>query len=174
MSTALVTLVAMALMLTAVLSWSQASFSSLDSGARSWKEMVDSAAEALRTDIELTGANTTASYVEATVANVGRTGLTSFSQWDVLVEYYDGNSTYHIGSLAYSEDAAPSDSEWTVDVIYADDGKGQQEVFEPGILNPGEVMDVKLKLTPSPGAGSTNRVTVSSPNGVAASAQFQG
>ncbi len=174
MSTALVTLVAMALMLTAVMSWTQATFSSLDSGSMYWKEMAHRSAEALRTDIDLTGANTTAPYVEATIANVGRIALTSFSQWDVLVEYYDGNSTYHIGSLAYTEDAAPSDSEWTVDVIYADDSKGQQEVFEPGILNPGEVMDVKLKLTPAPGAGSTNRVTVSSPNGVAASAQFEG
>jgi hypothetical protein len=47
-------------------------------------------------------------------------------------------------------------------------------VYEPGILNPGEVMVIKLKLSPAAGAGTTNWAIVSSHNGVVASAQFAG
>ena len=104
-STALVTLIVMAMMLTAVLSWSQVSFTSMDSTAHSWREMADSAEEIYRTDIAITGANTTAPVVEVWIENVGRVDLASFDMWDVLIEYYDGNSTYHVALLEYTEDA---------------------------------------------------------------------
>ena len=41
MSNAIVTLFVVALMLVAVLTWSHASFDSVDSGAQSWKQMVE-------------------------------------------------------------------------------------------------------------------------------------
>jgi len=50
----------------------------------------------------------------------------------------------------------------------------KEEVFEPGILNPGEVLFLKLNLVPSPGSGTTNMVTVCTAKGVVASAQFEG
>jgi hypothetical protein len=50
----------------------------------------------------------------------------------------------------------------------------QEELFEPGILNPGEVVLLRLKLSPQPGDGTTNLVSISTFNGVNTSAQFQG
>jgi hypothetical protein len=126
------------------------------------------------TDIEVISANTTEPFVEVLVQNSGKLHLAQFSKWDVLVQYYDGNSTYCVDSLSYTEDTSPSDNQWTVATIYSDDSLGQQEVFEPGILNTGEVMQMRLRLTPPPGADTINWVTLSSPNGVVASAQFQG
>ena len=174
MSNAFVALVVIALMLMAVLSWSQVSFGWVDSSIQSWKETMKTAQEVSRTDIAVTGANVTAPYVEVLTQNSGKVHLAQFEDWDVLVQYYGGNSTYYIGSLAYTTDAAPSSDEWTVATIYTDDTRTQEEVFEPGVLNPGELMLMRLRLNPQPGGNTTNLVAISSPNGVATSAQFQG
>ncbi|UCG83752.1 MAG: hypothetical protein JSW38_02750 [Dehalococcoidia bacterium] len=174
MSTAIVTLFAIALMLVGVLTWSNASYSSIDSGIQSWKQMVEAAEEVARTDVEITGAQMQAPFVEVLVQNSGKIQLAQFPNWDVLVQYYSGNSTYNISSLVYTGNVIPSDNEWAVATIYSDDSLGQQEVFDPGILSPGEVMLMKLNLNPQPGAGTTNRVTLSTPNGVVAMAQFSG
>jgi archaellum component FlaG (FlaF/FlaG flagellin family) len=174
MSNAIVTVFVVVLMLTAVLSWSQASVSSVDSGAQSLKDMAEAAQEASRTDFEVIGANKTAPFVSVYVHNCGRVHLADFSKWDVLVEYYDGNGTYRIVSLGHTEEADPSDEEWTVSTIFSDISMDGGEVFDPGILDPGEVMLVRMKLNPVPGPATTNRVTLSSPNGVVASAQFRG
>jgi hypothetical protein len=174
MSTAIVTLFAIALMLMGVLTWSTASFNSMDSGIQSWKQMVEAAEEVARTDIEITGAQMQAPFVEVTVHNIGKVHLAQFPNWDVMVQYYSGNTTYHISSLLYAGNTTPSDNEWAVAAIYADESLSKQEVFEPGILSPGEVMLMKLKLNPQPGVGTTNRVAISSPNGVVAFAQFAG
>jgi len=174
MSNAIVTLFVVALMLAAVLSWSQASVSSMDSAAESWKQMVETAREVSRTDIEVIDAQWQTPFVEVLVHNCGEVHLAQFSKWDVVVNHYDGDDGYHISWLSYTEDSDPGNDQWTVVTIYSDDSLSQEEVFEPGILNPGEVMLMKLRLTPEPGQGTTNRVTISTPNGVVASAQFEG
>ena len=174
MSNAIVTLFVVALMLTAVLSWSQASVGSMDSAAESWKQMVETAREVSRTDIEVTDAQYQEPFVEVLVRNCGEVHLAQFSKWDVIVHYYDDSGDYHVSALSYIEEGDPGDEEWTVVTIYSDDSLSQEEVFEPGILNPGEVMLMKLKLTPTPGPGTTNWVIVGSNNGVVASAQFAG
>ena len=173
MSNVLVTLFVVVLMMVAVVSWSQASFDSFDSAAQSWKLMAETAEDVSRTDIEVISANSTAPFVDVLIHNSGKVHLAQFPQWDVLVQYY-GNTTYCVGSLSYTEESVPSDNQWTVITIYSDDTMAQQEVYEPKILNPGEVMLMRLKLNPSPGVDTVNRVTLSSPNGVVASAQFQG
>ena len=174
MSNAIVTVFVVVLMLTAVLSWSQASVSSVDSGAQSLKDMAEATQEASRTDFEVIGANSTAPFVSVYVHNCGKVHLGDFPKWDVLVEYYDGNSTYSIVSLDYTGEADPSDEKWTVFAIYSDTSMDSGEVFDPGILDPGEVMQVRLKLNPVPGPATINRLTLSTPNGVVTSAQFRG
>lgn len=174
MSNAFVTLFVVALMLVAVMTWSQASFNSVDSGAQAWKEMTDIVEEVSRTDIEVTDAQMQASFVQVFTHNSGEVNLAQFANWDVLVQYFDGNSTYYVESLSYTANATPLDNQWTVAVIYSDESLSQQEIFEPGVLSPGEVMMMKLKLNVLPGAGTTNRVTLSTPNGVVASEQFAG
>ncbi len=174
MSNAIVTLFVVALMLAAVLSWSQASVGSMDSAAESWKQMVETAKEVSRTDIEVIDAQEQGSFVEVYVRNCGEVHLAQFSKWDVMVNYYDGDDVYYISWLSYTEDSDPGDNQWAVATIYSDDSLSQEEGFEPGILNPGEVMLVRSKLTPAAGASTSNWVMVSSDNGVVASAQFAG
>jgi len=174
MSNALIALIIIALMLTAAVLWSQAMLIMMDSGIQSWKQMVETVQEVNRTDIVIVDANYTAPYAKVLVHNCGKLHIAQFENWDVFIQHYDSNNTMHIGSLSYTENGNPSPSEWTVSTIYADTDLNQTEVYEPEIMNPGEVAWFKLNINPAAGNGTTNMVTLSSPNGVITSRQFQG
>jgi archaellum component FlaF (FlaF/FlaG flagellin family) len=174
MSNAIVALVVIALMIIAALTWSQAAFSSFDSVSQSLKQMAQTTQEVNRTNISIIDAQEQGTNVEVAVHNSGEIRLTQFADWDVLVQYYDATDNYHIRRLAYTENSDPGDNEWAVATIYSDQGMTQEEVFEPGILNPGEVALLRLKLSPQPGNGTTNLVSISTFNGVNTSAQFNG
>lgn len=174
MSNAIVALVVIALMLTAALTWSQTAYTSFDSVSQALKQTTEITQEVSRTDIQVVTAQRNGSFVEVSILNGGEVHLTQFDRWDVLAQYYDAANIYHISDLTYTENSSPGDGQWSIAGIYTDESLGQKEVFEPGILNPGEVMLMRLRLTPLPGAGTTNFVTVSSANGVATSAQFNG
>jgi hypothetical protein len=156
------------------MTWTQVSFGSMDSGAQAWKQMTEIATEVSRTDIEVINAQEQGAVVEVYVHNCGEIHLAQFHKWDLIAQYYDGSDIYHITRLTYTENKNPGDQEWTVDTIYSDDSLGQEEVFAPGILNPGEVVFMKLKISPGAGPGTTNWIIVSSYNGVVASEQFAG
>jgi hypothetical protein len=174
MSNAIVALVVIALMLTAALTWSQTAYTSFDSVSQALKQTTQTTQEVSRTDIRVIDAQTQGGFVEVSVLNNGEVHLAQFAKWDVLVQYYDAAGEYHISQLSYTENPSPGDSQWTIVNIYTDESLGQKEIFEPGILDPGEVMLMRLSLNPLPGVATTNFVTVSSANGVATSAQFNG
>ncbi len=174
MSNALVSLIIIALMLTAVMLWSQTSLNMMDSSVQSWKQMVETTSEVSRTDINILSANCTAGNATVLVQNTGKLHIGKFSDWDVFVQHYAANGTLYIGSLTYTESSSPSADEWTVANIYTDDTLTQTEIFEPDIINPGEVAKFELWPDPQPGANKTNLVSISSPNGITASLQFEG
>ncbi|MBM3155746.1 MAG: hypothetical protein FJ004_00490 [Chloroflexi bacterium] len=174
MSNAIVALFVIALMIIAALTWSQAAFSSFDSVSQSLKQMAQTTQEVNRTDISILDAQKQGANVEVAVHNSGEVRLAQFADWDVLVQYYDANGDYYIRRLAHTDNSDPGDNEWTVNTIYSDQGMTQGEVYEPGILNQGEVAQLKLKLSPQTGNGTTNLVSISTFNGVNTSAQFQG
>lgn len=174
MSNAIVALVVIALMMTAALMWSQTAYTSFDSVSQSLKQAAQITQEVSRTDIKIVDAQTQGDYVEVSVLNSGEVHLAQFAKWDVMAQYYDGGGDYHISELSYTGNPIPGEGQWNIVNIYTDESMGQSEVFEPGILNPGEVMLMRLNLSPLPGAGTTNLVTVSSANGVATSVQFSG
>ncbi len=174
MSNAIVALFVIALMIIAALTWSQAAFSSFDSVSQSLKEMAQTTREVNRTNISILASQKEGVFFDIEVHNSGEVRLAQFEDWDVLVQYYDATSNYHIRRLAYTGNSTPSDNEWTVNKIYSGQGMSEEELFEPGILNPGEVALLRLKLSPQPGNGTTNLVSISTFNGVNTSAQFQG
>lgn len=172
MSNAIVALVVIALMLVATLTWSQAAFSSLDSASQSLKETTQISQEVARTDITVISAQRNGSFVEVYVLNSGKVHLAQFANWDLVVQYYDASKTYHISRPSYTSDSNPGDNQWTVADIYFDTSLGSKEVYEPGILNPGEVLFMRARMSPAVGSKTTNMVTVSTANGVVASGQF--
>jgi len=104
--------------------------------------------------------------------NSGQVKLSSFSKWDVIVKYYNSGN-YYITWLPYV-DGNPGNNEWTVNGIYLSSENLTDEVFEPGILNPGEEMIIQTELSPDIDKDTTCDVTVSTPNGVSDSFAFVG
>jgi hypothetical protein len=174
MSNAITALVSIALILLAGLTFSTSAFNSVDYAAQSWKQMEQTSEEAARTDINIVDAQNSGTIVDVLVQNAGIIHITRFSAWDVVVHFYDTNDEYHISRLVYSDATSPGTNEWSVSGIYTSDNLSRVEVFEPRILNPGEVAQLKLGLSTTPGSGTVNWVILSTANGVTASKQFDG
>jgi archaellum component FlaF (FlaF/FlaG flagellin family) len=135
--------------------------------------------ERAHTTLDIVGAETQSagSVVRVTVRNSGQTKLTDFDRWDVMVEYSsDGEeegdpNIYHVTWLPYTANALQN-LQWTVSGIYADASTLTPEAFEPGILNPDEEMVIQAQLSPAVAMTTTNRITISSINGISDSALF--
>lgn len=112
------------------------------------------------------GTDDTGEIVQLTLKNSGTTRLADFSHWDVIVEYQDGVSE-QVNWLPYGTDA----NEWSAQ-IYQDAATLLPESFDPNILNPGEDLVVTVNVSPAMADGSTNRITVVTPNGVAVAETF--
>ena len=84
---------------------------------------------------------------------------------DVLVQYFGETGTRYDKWLTYTQ-ALGSDT-WTTGAFTSD-------VFEPGILNQGESVELLLRVNPVVGAGTTNRAIIGTDRGVTVSAYFAG
>jgi archaellum component FlaF (FlaF/FlaG flagellin family) len=157
------TLLAIAVIVFGATSAYSATNSTVDDIARSWKAMADVAEDRQRTVLSVTGTAVEAGgeYVQVTVANSGQEMVTVFSRLDVIVEYTDSGAAAHIAYLDYVA-GSPAAGEWTVMTI-------SNDVFDPGLLNPGEAMVIRLRVDELE-SGTTNRVTIVSPNGNVATA----
>lgn len=146
--------------------------SSGDSVAVSVEEITTTKGEASRTGLSLLSARQTGiDNIGVTLRNSGQVKLASFSKWDAIVQYYDSNRTYYTRWLSYNEGTL-GDNEWQQTGIYLDAGAQTPEVFEPGILNPGEEMIIKVKLSPPPRDGTTVDTIIVTPNGIRDSISF--
>jgi hypothetical protein len=106
--------------------------------------------------------------LEITVENSGQTRLADFDKWDVIVQYYDNASTYHITWLPFTKETL-GDNEWQEAWIRIN---GAPEVYEPNVLNPKEQMLIRAQLNPAVGAGTTNIAVIATPSGITASTYF--
>ena len=164
METAVISLMCIALVVFGGMTMSRGFLTSADYTAHGVEEISVRDGEIMRTGLDESGATglSWANTQRAIVENTGQTKLAGFSKWDVIVQYYDGGGTYYVKWLPYTEGAL-GDNEWQRTAIYLN---GQPEVFEPGILNPGEEMLIDAKLSPSPQQGTNANVIIASPNGV--------
>lgn len=126
----------------------------------------------MRTNLTTVSASQPSSdIVEVTLRNSGQTKLGDFDRWDVIGQYYDSGGTYYIKWLPYTDGVLGND-QWRKKGIYLSAANQTAEVFEPGILNPGEEMVIEAKLSPAVGAGTTNLAVISTPSGIPASIAF--
>lgn len=105
--------------------------------------------------------------VELTVRNTGQTKLADFDQWDLILQYYDAGAAYHIVWLPYDESSPSALNTWSLEGI-------SQDVYDPGIFNPGETITVQFKVSPAVGPETTNRVALATPSGIGISSLFIG
>jgi archaellum component FlaF (FlaF/FlaG flagellin family) len=102
-------------------------------------------------------------YVQVTLKNTGSTKLADFNQWDVILHYTDALGSEQLAWFAYP-------AQWTAQIYQV--ATGTPEVFDPGILNPGEEVVVMIGVPSLVGSGTVNQVTIGTPNGVTASTIF--
>jgi len=164
METALTGLIVIMVLLLAILILAHSFFSSQDAVLESWREMEERVGDRARTDLLPVNAETIGggSMVQVTLSNEGDTKLADFDQWDVIIQYYDASSAYHIKWLPYAQ----------VGDRWSEDFSPEAQAFDPNILNPGEEMTVTISISPWVGSPTTNQVIVATPNGISASTVF--
>lgn len=170
METAIVSIICVALVLFGGMTLSQGFLTSVDSTTAELGKVSNRGEEIMRTDLNAIGSslNVDRDTLSVTLQNNGHTKLADFDKWDVIVQYHDDGGNYYTVWLPYTGGAL-GDNQWEVQWIHLDGG---DEVFEPGVLNPGEDLQIRAKLNPAVGDNTTNLVVVSTPNGVATTSAF--
>lgn len=176
MANVIVAAIAVALVLGAALTLSNAALSSASDIALSWDSMVDRKNDRLKTEMELITADISGSGadIDTSIRNTGQTSLGNFARWDVMVNYYaSGNNTdLRFAWLTYVTSATPAHQQWTVEGIYLDADTQEAEVYEPNIFNPGEEMVIRLNITPAIATSTDSVITIGTENGVTLTAPF--
>ncbi|MBP6470720.1 MAG: hypothetical protein KBE23_18570 [Chloroflexi bacterium] len=173
METILTAFIVLALILFASLTIFTSYLSAQDTLRASWQEMQTRLSDQMHTDLTPILAQTKSSgaVIELTLRNDGDTRLADFANWDVIAEYYTPPDDLAVGWYTYNT-GEPAAGEWSVIGIYIDAATAEGEVFEPGILNPGEEVLLRLRVLPPVGPNTTNMLTIAAENGVSASMQF--
>jgi hypothetical protein len=165
--TILVSLVSLALIIIASVTMTISTMQSSNKVADSWKNMETQSANISRTDIAaIAPAHYNGGAIDLTVKNDGQTNLSDFARWDVIVQYQSGNVTY----LTFNAGYPPGANQWAVKGIYS--SAGTPEIFDHGVLNPGEQMIVTISLNPEVISGQACRITISTSNGVKSQAEL--
>ncbi|MCA9944957.1 MAG: hypothetical protein KC449_15840 [Anaerolineales bacterium] len=141
-----------------------------DALTATWQEMEEISGDRART--VLTPISSTiksnGAIIEVILKNDGSTKLTDFDRWDLFVQYYTDSASYEIDWYPYVT-TYPASNQWTNAGIYVDASSAESEVYEPGILNPGEEMIVQVQVMPTIGMTTTNMLTVATEYGIQAS-----
>ncbi len=161
-------LIVASIMLVATMLVARSGYMGVDAISGSFKEMESRVAEQARTNVGITATSSDGSgaNLNATVENTGSTVLGNWDYTDVVVQYIDDGSSYRIRWLAYTAGALSS-NEWTVNSITND-------VFEPDLLNPGEEMDIQLRINPVIGCDTTGTIIFTTEQGVTTTASVAG
>jgi hypothetical protein len=169
METALISLVCVAILLIGTVTTVFTSFQAATTVSDSLKQMEVEAAEFRRTEIN-TIINNYSDPIRMWVENNGQTNIGDFDKWDIIAQYSVSGIDYST-YLTRGAGPAPGANEWVLQGIYLMDGNN--EVFDPGILNPDEQARVDILLSPVLPSNNTVRFTTSTENGVTAQCQIR-
>jgi archaellum component FlaF (FlaF/FlaG flagellin family) len=160
-------LIAAVLMLSTVF-LARGGFVGMDAVGQSLKQSETSIGEQNRTGLTASAESIDGSgtNLTVTVLNNGQTDIGQFAQMDVVVQYFDESGIRYDKWIPYTSGALGADT-WTTSNF-------QNDVFEPGILNPGESMDIVVRVNPAVGAGTTNLAIIGTGNGVTMQTLFAG
>ena len=174
MGTAVVALLAFATVLGAAFSALEGlgtiTSSSADALKSSWGEAertVDSAIDPIDSSVSVAD-------VSIVLKNSGRLKYSQeeLADWEVIVRYQDTLGDDYVEYISYADVIATGS--WTVSAIYLDESTSTTEIYEPGIFNPSEEMEITARLAQAPGAGTINSVTITPPEGGGGSIHFDG
>lgn len=165
METALISLVCVAIIIIGTVTTIMSSFHAASTVSESLKEMEEQAGNIRRTEIEaLDNGDITGGDFYIMIENDGETDLSQFPRWDIIAQYTGTDDNDYVTYLEYTTNDPPGSNRWTVAGIYLPDDN--PEAWDPGILNPGEKMELQIDVDPRLDRGTTARITISTPNGV--------
>ena len=170
MESLIVVILVVTLILFAGLNVFQETLAAQDALTTTWQEMEDISRDRTRTILTPISSTikSNGAILEVVLKNEGSTKLAEYDRWDLFVQYYTASSTYETDWYPYVS-TVPGNNQWTNSGIYIDADSAQPEVYEPGILNPGEEMIVQVQLLPNIGMTTTNMLTISTDYGIQAS-----
>jgi len=140
---------------------------SLQTVDESWRDIEVISEERLGTSLTVVSTNVTDSgaTVTAVIRNEGRTSIVEQSRMDLIINYNGTDDERHVVWLPYTESSPPGDNEWTVDSISGD-------YRNPGILDTGEEMTVRIRLNPATQDGPDRWLVLATEAGVVYSIYF--
>jgi hypothetical protein len=174
MGSAIVSLILVALMITTGLGFSRVAINSVDDLSQSWKAAQKASLDETRTNFSLVRADVGAGVVNVYLKNTGLLQLACNQNWDIIAQYYDENGKYIIKNLDYISSLPPGPNNWAMQLIYANDSLRENEVFQPGIVDSGEVAKLVINLWPAPKKKQIGWIVISTEKGLTGSIQFQG
>ena len=172
MSSAIATLMMVALMLATVSLLAQGSFTAMAQLSDAWTSEEQRRLVDARTSVTSGGITYATPSVDVTVVNNGDESIRGFSKWDVIVQYYETDGTYRSVWVPYVSGTSPGDGQWAITGIYLDAATLKAESTQPGILDPSEELILRVSVTPAADSTANNRVIISTANGITMSAPF--
>jgi archaellum component FlaF (FlaF/FlaG flagellin family) len=166
METSIPAVIVSAILMVSALVLARSGYQSVDQMGQLWKQMEVRSSEQVHTELTITNVTANSPYVDVDLLNGGSTTLADYDHMDVLVQYTDGGGTPVLAWIPYTSGALAQNT-WTIQGITND-------AFEPGILNPGETLRMRIWLDPAAGVGTTNRLVIASDLGVTTSIAFTG
>jgi hypothetical protein len=176
MANLVVALIAVGSFLGVVVALLQSSFAPQLGIASSWKQARFISQQLARTELDEVDLQVqdSGAQLRLAAANVGSVSLRDFPKWDVIVRYRASSTStdFLLKRLSYTSSATPGDNQWTVAGIYRDAVLRTAEVFDPGILDPGEQIMLHLRVNPASATSTAGNVVLATENGATLSAQF--
>ncbi len=161
METILVSAVSVALVVLCTLTLTFNAFQSTNMLADGVKSMETQSTSIRQTEIRVLDLNDyQGGQINLCVKNEGKININDYPRWDVIIQYQTGNAVY----LSHTETYPPQLGQWAVNGIFVTEET--PEVFDPSILNPGEMMIVAINSPTEIGIGEMAKIVVSTPNGV--------
>jgi hypothetical protein len=169
MEAVIVSIICIALIMFGGMTMAQGFMTSVDASSTGLEEIGQRDETIMRTELTPVSASLPAlNTLEITLKNTGQTKLADYDKWDIIVQYYDGTGAYYTKWLPCTTETL-GDDEWEVVWIRLD---GEDEVFEPNVLNLEESLMIRAQLDPPVGDNTTNMVVVATPTGITASTCF--
>lgn len=172
MSNAIVTVIMTALLLVGVSILADGSFTAVGNVSDSWKQMEVRSVALARTDISVIDTSYASSTLDVTLKNIGGEALRDYGMWDVVVQYYEDDGTYHTRWLPYTTATPVGDNEWGKAGLYVDAAALEEESYQPEIMDPSEELILRLRVSPTVDEAANNVFVIGTPNGVTVSGPF--
>ena len=166
METSIPALLVTAILMITTVVLARSGYTSLDEVGQSWQVMEQRLSDQAHTELTVvqTRVDNPRVNITVTLRNDGQTQIADFARMDVVVQYFSGPGTRNDRWIPYTAGALQSNT-WTV-------ASFTNDVFEPRVLNPGESMDIQIRVNPAVRNNTTGWVIIATKNGVAVSAYF--